>query len=341
MLSLLFRSLYRTGGALYCLTIGIALLVSCSKEDALSERSDFFTVTDSIAKEEPIRVFETHLEGGKDTLYVYSNLGLEDFEVFFQTDDQEDDWITMDRSEYLEKEKAIRLILNVSPLKETYARRTGTLSFSNKEKFLGQFVQITQGYLARFSTDFSWLKYGVVNPLDGSRETLISNWSAAQNGYGWTSTIAEGTAKAYCFGRNGHVKLGTETAGADLITPMFGELGSDSIMLLTFNAVAFVNSSGVKDHNRLTVMLLNGGEFESGGTTATVDLNYYDYASSLLDTRFWDNSLHALYIKKPELNPKSSTMQIRFVTGDGLSATNNRVFIDNVNLFTVYRKENQ
>ncbi|WP_256012213.1 hypothetical protein [Desertivirga xinjiangensis] len=318
---------------MYALLVCLPILSSCSKDELLDGRSDVILVTETTEKTGVLTQLAMPLEGGKDTLYIHSGL---EFNVAFETDDKEE-WIKVESLEQLPGTGTSRLILSIAPLQGSYNLRSGMLSVSNKSKYLGHFVRLSQGYTARFAETFSWLKYGTFDPFDASREVAIQSWSTAQKQYGWTST-ADGGGLAYAFGRNEHVKLGSDLAGADLISPRIGGIVKDSILLLTFNAVAQVSRAGEKDLNKLTVSITEGGDFVSGGRSAVVEAVYLDHQSSMADTKMWDNSLHVLYIKKPDIDPNASTIKIRFNTGgDGQSAASNRIFIDNVNIHVVHQ----
>ena len=317
----------------FALLISSAVLASCSKDGLLDERAEKILVTETTHESDVLTQLAMPLEGGKDTLYIHSGL---EFNIAFETDDKEE-WIKVESLEPLPGTGTSRLILSIEPLQGTYSLRSGMLSVSNKSKYLGHFVRLTQGYTARFAETFSWLKYGTFDPFAATREAAIQNWSTAQKQYGWTSSPDAG-GQTYAFGRNEHVKLGSDLTGGDLITPRIGGIEKDSILLLTFNAVAQVSRAGEKDFNKLTVNITEGGDFVSGGRSTVVEAVYLDHQSSMADTKMWDNSLHVLYIKKPDIDPNASTIKIQFNTGEeGQPATPNRIFIDNVNLHVVHQ----
>jgi len=308
------------------------MLGSCGKEDHIDGRSDYLIVSKTQDSEDLAIDVDVPIEGGRDTFYISSN---RPFDIFFQTDDEEE-WLVVERVEDLQN-NITRLIVETKPLEGTFSRRSGILSLSSKANFLAAFVKIYQGHRVRFSENFAWLQYGSANPFDETRETLITNWSAAQQSNGWTSTIPDGAAEAHCYGRNGHVKLGSESHGANLISPIIPGIEKDSILLLSFNAVSYIAPTGAPDANKLTVEILNGCIFEDGTNKRVIELGYFDHLSPMAATNMWEQSLHALSIKKPDTHVDVSTIQIRLTTGSGLSDAGNRVFVDNVHLYTVFQ----
>ena len=313
--------------------LSIALTgISCDKKDESVEST--FVVSTSEQRSDAVSKLDVDIEGGKYTLYVFSS---SDVNVSFQTAEVEK-WVTVDEKEYISALGATRLVLDVQPLTEGYKIRSGVLDITNQEKYTGSFMKISQGYESRFTEDFAWLKYGNGNPLDLLSGTLIDNWSTAQKQNGWTSTVFENQDGAFVYGKNGYVQLGGEDVGADFKSKIIPSIDKDSILLLTFNAVSYISRDGVKDDNKLTVKIV-GAEFEDGGDTRVVELGYYDYLSALLLTKMWDNSKYSFKVQKPKNNPASSTIQLQFVTDADTKA--NRVFLDNVSVYSVAKFENK
>ncbi len=312
-------------------SLTICLMISCSKDESPSGREDYIIVSDTEDKNNALTKLQLAVEGGKDTLYVFAS---SDFETFFQTNDQQE-WITIESSEFIKNINATRLIINIQPLETNLKMRSGVLNLSNKSKYLGQFVKVNQGYTSRLSEDFQWLKFGNGSPFIENTDVAIDKWSTAQKAYKWTSTIPNDQEIAPLYGKNGYVKIGSSLSGADLITPIISGLEKDSTMLLSFNAISFTTINGEPDFNKLTINILNGGEFESGTTTMELQLNYYDHLSSLITSNMWNNSFYTFKINKPKLTPNTTTMQIQFVTGNNLHTSKNRIFLDNINLYSV------
>lgn len=326
VLHLLFKRFYP-----FLFAIPLLITVSCGDDNDYS-RSEVLVVSES-TEQIPTSSVYCKIEGGKDTLYVFSNL---EYKYFFQTNDKDDKWVKVIKSDYLPEIKATRLILEIAPKGDNLIKRTGTLTFSSEENYLGQFVPFNQGFSHRLNEDFSWLKYGTNSPFDTSKETLIKDWTSAQIEYGWKSTKEESSDNAFCYGKNGYIKLGTDIIGADLITPYISTIAKDTVLLLTFDAVAFTAENGIKDNNKLTVNILDGGVFSDGNTSVEIDLNYYDHSDKNIASAMWNNSEHKLFIMSDEEKPLTGSTRIQFVTGtDIISGYTNRLFIDNVNLFII------
>lgn len=323
-------SCFRGGSLVLFALVFMQALVSCD-DDKSYERKEFLIVSESVEKN-PVKNVYCKVEGGRDTLYVFSNV---EYKYLFETDDEEEEWVRIVSSDYLPEIEATRLIFEINPRGDDYLMRTGTLSVASQENYIGQFIPFNQGFNTRLSEDFSWLKYGTANPFDMDKDTPIKSWSDAQVKYGWQSTGDE-NKNAFCYGKNGYVRLGKEDMGADLISPYTNGIANDTILLLTFNAVSFVAETGEKDNNKLTVSILDGGVFASGKNTTNIELEYYDHTDPDLDVNMWNGTKHHIYIKNDESNPLTGNTRIRFITGtDVASGARNRLFIDNINLFII------
>lgn len=329
-----FPVLFFRGFVSVLCAVSFLLIFGSCDDDKDYSRKEFLIVSESIEKEATQGVY-CKIEGGKDTLYVFSNV---EYEFFFQTSDKDEEWIKVLSSDYLSDLSATRLILEINPRGDDLLKRTGVLSFSSEENYLGQFVAFNQGFAHRLHDDFTWLKYGTNSPFDTSKETLMKDWSDAQKEYGWQSDIIEGLDNALCYGKNGYLKLGDEFNGANLISPYTNGVITDTVLLLTFNAVAFISEEGIKDNNKLTVDILDGGLFTDGTNTCNIDLNYYDYADRNLASNMWNNTEYRMYIVNTKKSPFTGDTRVQFKTDEDIAvAGRNRIFIDNVTLFIIDR----
>jgi hypothetical protein len=322
---------------LSCMLLATLTLFAACKDDEVEGRSDFLTVSQTTEKTDIPSVY-CGIEGGESVLYVFSNVA---FESFFQTSDKDDEWVSIVSSDYLADIGATRLTLKINPLEGTLLKRTGTFSFVSKERYLGKFLPFSQGFITRMTDDFKWLAYGSANtgPYDAT-EKIIGEWTATQKATGWDATyLLEKDSTAFCYGRMGYVRLGNDTIGGDLISPYFPiAVAKDTMLIVSFNAVAYTSETGVTDNNRLTVEIQNGGVFSNGETSTTLELGHIDPNAKNLATAMWDNSTHNLLIKRTDANPFTGDMKIRFVTGDNiLTSGGNRVFLDNISLYVVDR----
>lgn len=197
---------------LFCVVL--TAVPSCKDDDDLL-RKDFLIVSDSLTRE-PVSAINCRVEEGRDTLYVHANVP---YEMFFQTSDEESDWLTYENKGFNAEAKADMIILSYKPMGEFYKRRSGTLSFTSSDKYLGAFVTVNQGFGTLLCEDFSWLNYGYDYPWDAEDERRIDKWTTTQKNYGWTSTELESTGYPALYGRIGCVKLGDTKNGGDLITP--------------------------------------------------------------------------------------------------------------------------
>lgn len=303
---------------------------SCEKDAEDIDKQITVSLPEDI--EEPISVWDLDVKGGRDTVYVFTNS-----EIAVQLEGI-DGWLSVVGQEYVPNMQATRLIVESEPMEEDFLQRSGILNISTQEQYSRFFLKVTQGYLTRFADDFAWLRYGNGNPLDLTSGVLFEGWNPTQIATGWTAPIAEGQERAYVYGKNGYIQLGAEEHGAAFASPIVPEIQRDSILMLSFNGVAYTSSTGQADANKLTVSLV-GGEFEDGASQKVIELGYYDKGSPLINTKMWDNSLYNFVVHKPALNPNASTIQVKFSTGEQIAEPENRVFIDNVRIYRVSQFE--
>lgn len=303
------------------------IMNSCSKSESDVGVVDTIKVAKTSDLEEIVYSVELGVDGGRDTLYVSSQ---SDLKGAFETNEIRS-WVQVEKIERISNTTTYRVILDVLPMEDSFNKRIGVLNFSNSSPLSGAFIRLWQGYNLRIDESFTWLKYGTGTPLDLTKANAIGQWSAAQKLYGWTTANA-GTS-SFAYGMNGYVLLGSAVAGGNLFSPVTPGVEKDSLLLLTFNAVNYTNAEGVTDNNKLTVKLV-GAEFEDSKTSRLVEVGSYDYQSALLLNNMWDRSLFAFVLKKPSLNPSSSTVQVQFFNGDQTESAGNRVFIDNIKLYS-------
>lgn len=307
----------------------IMLLTSCDKDSQDNSSSDFRVEWTGDSNLTDVFSIHTDIEGGFDTLKVHTS---KSFNISFESKDLED-WVHVEKVEQLSSELSI-VILKVSPLNNTFDIRSGILAMTTDD-LDGKFIRVSQGYTRRFNDDFNWLRYGVLNPLDEGREVSIKNWTVAQTENGWTSTVGDSQTEAFVYGRFEHVKLGSAEYGADFLSRNIGGIEKDSLLVISFNAVAYASDFAGNDQNKLLVELQNGCTFMDGSTSVLLDLGYFDAQSALLNKKFWDNSFQALYINKPNTNTLISTIRVKFTTGSAISLAKNRVFLDNFSIYSI------
>lgn len=330
----IIRSLCHAGG--FSIAVFIPLLVSsCLKEDRNAERKDKIEVC-LTPDGEPLDVRLDHVfigaKGGSCTFYVKSDV---DFTPEWQ-DAENTPWASITRFE----KSADGLYLIELDVKKRYSYayytiRSGMLLLSSPDNDLGTFVTVDQGMTARLSNNFSWLKYGSSDPrkMDG---TPIAQWSNTLKDYGYTSTVPNGAEQARCFGKNGYLMLGdAEGHGADFITPYVESFRTDSLLMLTFRAVAFTSLDGIKDDNKLTVQILGGGVFSDNPqeekTEMTIEVPYYDMADEEFSLSMWKGTDYMLFIESTDRHPLTSDTQIRFMAGNmGMNPKSTRIFLDNI-----------
>ena len=247
------------GAALIAAAIGIT---SCETHSNSDRNESIKVYADPIAKE-PIDAGIVGVKGGLAKLYVDANI---DFVATWE-DDAATPWAKVVDYSSTDPQTGLRVITLKANRRSTtssyYTRRTGMLilAASDGELNYNRIIPIHQGSTARVSNDFATLKYGKTDPRFTDGETPIDNWTTAQKNLGFTSTTIEGEEVAHCYGKNGYLKLGDDKGhGADLISPYTNTLRSDSLLMVSFRAVAFTDyMTGARDDNKITVEVLGGG----------------------------------------------------------------------------------
>lgn len=307
----------------------IVMLASCDKNEENLNNTGFRVEWSGDLSMDDISSIQPDIDGGFDTLKIHTS---KKFDISFESSDLED-WVHIEKVEEMSSNLSV-VVLKVKPLQNTFEIRSGVLSMTTDD-LDGKFINVKQGYTKRFNDDFNWLRYGVLNPLDDSREVSIKNWTVAQSSNGWSSTVGDSQEEAFVYGRFEHLKLGSEEYGANLISRNIGGIEKDSLLVLSFNAVAYSSDFEGDDQNKLLVELENGCTFMDGSTSILLDLGHYDAQSALLNTKFWDNSFQSLYIQKPNNNVLISTIRVKFTTAGDMSVPKNRVFLDNFSIYSV------
>lgn len=323
------------GAALIAATIGIT---SCETHSNSDRNESIKVYADPIAKE-PIDAGIVGVKGGLAKLYVDANI---DFVATWE-DDAATPWAKVVDYSSTDPQTGLRVITLKANRRSTtssyYTRRTGMLilAASDGELNYNRIIPIHQGSTARVSNDFATLKYGKTDPRFTDGETPIDNWTTAQKNLGFTSTTIEGEEVAHCYGKNGYLKLGDDKGhGADLISPYTNTLRSDSMLMVSFRAVAYTDFyTGAKDDNKIKVEVLDGGVIadfaDTGKTSIELEAAYYDPRSDEFPENMWEGSDLLVFVVGTQLNPITVNTRIRISCGSftQTSPANNRIFLDN------------
>lgn len=323
------------GAALIAAAIGIT---SCETHSNSDRNESIKVYADPIAKE-PIDAGIVGVKGGLAKLYVDANI---DFVATWE-DDAATPWAKVVDYSSTDPQTGLRMITLKANRRSTtssyYTRRTGMLilAASDGELNYNRIIPIHQGSTARVSNDFATLKYGKTDPRFTDGETPIDNWTTAQKNLGFTSTTIEGEEVAHCYGKNGYLKLGDDKGhGADLISPYTNTLRSDSMLMVSFRAVAYTDFyTGAKDDNKIKVEVLDGGVIadfaDTGKTSIELEAAYYDPRSDEFPENMWEGSDLLVFVVGTQLNPITVNTRIRISCGSftQTSPVNNRIFLDN------------
>lgn len=211
--------------------------------DKNAARSEYISVYLTETAQSPSDEMWLPCAGGQVTVYVHSNVP---FDVQWQ-DGKLPAWLRIKSAE--DRGNGVTaLTVEFDPLvkrqaelvqRGLYERRDGVLMLTNSSMYLGKYFVMHQGLTKRTGTDFSFLTDGYDIPNKTIGETLYKDWTAPQKAYGYSSTCINGQEAAWCYAKKGYVRLGNaECMGADLVFPLCSSFAYDSLLVVSFSAVA-------------------------------------------------------------------------------------------------------
>ncbi|MBR1705160.1 MAG: hypothetical protein IJ721_00020 [Bacteroidales bacterium] len=314
------------------LCAGVA--AACHHNDPNAERSEYIEVYAAPDAETPLSgSTSVSVRAGTEKLYVKSNVDL----VAKWQDDADASWATVSGFEKV-GENLYELSLTHARRASTpyYTRRSGTLMLTAPELNFGSYLTVHQGLTARLASDFSWSRYGSADPRkdDG---VLSSAWNNTDKNRGWESTVIAGQDNACLYGKNGYVMLGSADGyGADLYSPYVEELRVDSLLVVSFRAVAYTDLEGNRDDNRFTVEVVGGGVIrdfaDQGVKVLELEAPYYDLSAEGFPGSMWQGTDFLIGIAGTDRSPLTADTRIRITAGslsETPAAKPNRIFIDN------------
>lgn len=323
------------GQACAALTLTAALFTVSCEQHTNSERSESIEVYVDLDEKEPVDVASVHVVGGMHEFYVKSNVK---FTASWE-DGESKPWATIvDDTAVEDGLQVITLEVKRRATEPYYTRRSGTLILQANNEGLNynKYVTVHQGSFARVSSNFAWLKYGTSDPRidDG---VCIADWSAALKNYGWLSTTIPGEEAPHVYGKNGYLQLGDDKGhGADIHSPYEGDLRFDSLLMVSFRAVAHTDyKTGAKDNGKFTVEVLDGGVIadfmEEGVTSLELEAKNFDPSSDAFPNDMWDGTEFMVFVVGTEANPITVNTRIRIKCGslEAPASTNSRLYVDN------------
>lgn len=326
---------FALGQACVALTLTAALFTVSCEQPENSVRSEVIEVYTGLDEIEPVDQASVLVVGGLHQLYVKSNVA---FTASWE-DGETTPWATIVDQETVEGGYRV-ITLDVKRRNKTpyYTRRTGTLVLAANNEGLNynKYIKIHQGSLARVSSDFAWSKYGSSDPrLDDG--VAFNSWTQTMKDKGFRSTTIVGQEGPHFYGKNGFVQLGDAAGhGADMYSPFASDLRYDSLLMVSFRAVAHTDyKTGAKDGNKFTVEVVGGGVIadfaEQGVTKIELEAKNFDPASELFPNDMWDGTEFMIFVLSTEANPLTVNTAIRITSGslEEPTATPNRLYVDN------------
>lgn len=328
-----------------CLSLAV-LASSCNKDDGNGPRAEsievYATPTAESEGEDPVDYVVVGVTEGLYDVLVKTNC--ETLTATWQNSGTSA-WASVESFENHPSLPGYKVVtLKVKRLATTcyYTRRSGTLLLTDTSTNLGKFIKVHQGATARVSLNFDFLKYGTADPRIDSNDALISKWTASQQTYKVGSTPFKEDGIAYLYGKNSCIRLGDDKGhGADVITPYADAMRADSLLMVSFKAVGHTSLEGVKDPSKFTVEVIGGGVIrdyeETAATSIEFEAPYYDLYDDDFPGSMFKGADYLVFVKGTELNPITSSTQIRISVGSlsEVSATPTRLYVDNIYVRTL------
>lgn len=310
------------------------LLMGCAKETTLRTEVIFPYIEgmeDKEGNQAELTLLDVDYRGTKGSIYIKSNV---DYTVTFQQDVHNHDlnWIKFSEKRHDPVTGCDIIDFNAKPMEKSLNRLSGILNLSSKENYYGKFITIRQGFNARYSTDFSFLKYGSKDPLVTGNERAFEFWSKNQKEDNpFETSIIEGESSSHFYGRNGYVQLGNAKGmGADMTIPYVKEIRRDTAIVVSMNVLAMPG-----DNDEVTLEILGGGVFD--GTEETVR-KFKAAPFNNTSESIWDGSLKSWVISSLDQNPITLDTRIKVTAGKVEKMDkNNRILLDNINVFSLPR----
>ena len=351
-----------------------ALCLSCKKTGPGPERSEYIRVYDSAESELPIDSTWVSVKGGTLTYYIRSNVP---FEAKWQNEGVQ--WARIEQPKKISDE-LWSISLTADPISTRtysttvteglYTYRYGVIMLTAPSLQLGKYFVVEQGYVNRVACNFSWL-YGSADPNAAYNDVVMDSWTVAQQNQGFTSTLIPGQEHAWVFSKEGYVRLGNEKGyGADLLTPHTAGFQEDSLLIVSFKAVAQTGenmpdftggtepivpmraSSAVpradSEGTKLTVEVTGGGYIrdlvDERGTSVSFNLGGYDRESPDFPSDIFKDGHYVVFIAGTLANPITVNTTIRFVAGnlsETASEVDSRVFLDDIFIYRMDVKKSE
>lgn len=314
-------------------------LLSCRKEDPNRKRPQFIEVYTSMEDLEnpqktPVSSIGIDVRGGENTIFVKSNV---EFNVAWQ-DALFTPWARVTGCETVSSNPFVtKLTFEASRLdtRACYGRRTGTLLLSCPSVNYAVYIRVSQGLSTRLFCDFSNLVYGYPDPLNEIGERAFDEWSATvRDTYKFTSEPSVSAGKSCLYGKSGFVKLGDGMGhGAEITTWQEDNFEGDSLLMVSFNAVAYTDAEGKKDSGKFSLEVIGGGVIRDNLNSTSINLTAsgYDANGPGYPNSIWNESGFLVFITGTKDNPVTKDTKIRIASGSLTNeGENSRLFLDNL-----------
>lgn len=312
------------------LFVALALIAAaCGKTDPNAPRSEYFSIfADEQCATQPLKNINISIFEGTD--YVYLQTSEKDFKVTWQ-DAAPTPWAEI--SECTDLGNGIwRIGITHASRADyvLYSRRGGSLSVVAPQKAAGAFFNAYQGFAERAGNTCESFLYGNPSPHVSDGEMHISKWSTTLRNIGFTSEIIAPDDTERCYGKYGCIKIGDDEGHpGNVLTPPSADIRYDSLLVVSFCAVAYKSTAGVPDDNKFTVSVAGGGFIRDNGKSSMVlEAPYVPFDVNTM----WKGSQFLVFISSSKDNPLTAGTRLRITSGAGTSAEGARLYIKNVSV---------
>jgi len=145
-------------------------------------------------------------------------------------------------------------------------------------------TKLSQAGVGLFMNEtFDWMQQGKEDFYYNYPEQNYTKWTAAEKSHGWT------TMGDCMYGGRGYLKVGKTSDAGDLVSPKLSGILEPTNVVVTFQAIGYVATTGKKDDGVLKVGVIGPGVVESS-EMGTIKIGDNTYNVAVLNVTVFPNS---------------------------------------------------
>ncbi len=191
---------------------------------------------------------------------------------------------------------------------------------------------------------FDWLQEGKEDFLYNYPEVAFSKWNDTEKAMGW-KTLGDAM-----YGGRGYAKIGKTNVAGDLVSPALSAIKGSANVIVTFQSIGYIATTGKKDDGVLSVGLMGPGTIEAD-KKATIDIAGSSYPVAVFDITVYPDSPKKEHGENYDpwkeagskfqfkIKGATSATQVVFIGGPkwgkdlkGTGQSKNRLYLDNIKI---------